>query len=99
MAPIPIDLRFCAFILYFRASRRALAIARGLEGTVKAWEWITVVKAIFQEGATALWICSRFAHAERSVRVFSGLRGGAVTIEGVTDHCAGGNWLPAGLRA
>ena len=76
-APLPIESRFCAFILYFRASRRALATAQGLEGTVKAGEWITVVKAVSQEGATALGICSCFAHAERNVRVFSGLGGGA----------------------
>ena len=95
----PIESVFSSVKRRFRARMRDLAAARGGGGVVRSGDMFAAVEASFQEGATALSIHNRFMHAERNMRVFSGEEGSVVTIDGVTYHCTGGNWLPAVLRA
>jgi len=71
-----------------------------LKGRVHAstQEMMCAIRQAFAEAADRESITRRFEHAERNMRVFSGLPGQTVELDGVQYYCTHGSWLPKELR-
>lgn len=95
---VPDSVQFPIESMFSGVKRAFRAFVRDPEACTAGEMWLGI-QAAFQDSATAESIKRRFEHAEKNMRVFSGVEGQTVQIEGVQYHCTHGNWLPSVLRA